>query len=572
MRPVSRVITEEEYYNLSASERKLVSERLDEQINTASWKRFAKEYADQSMEKQYQMSQQRFTQFVDLNALNAFAGFGAFREMISPLANIERRGFGRAEESIVDTALRNMSRTDFVEGVKYDKSAQEELRNAQEAAIKQLTSQTTAYKEQEALTRPFNQMVKSTYNNFIQTLSKSGALYDDLVSYLSQGNPRGFLDLSQQMTGFNVQAIMQNRITTQNQGVMGITGPTTFGASGPGAVGPSFNFGYTQGPRGTMQYVRNFMNAPELPLFNPATILSTIMQGVQANTEIVQRNIQFGRQMRDSEINNKRSLEDINRDGMRNLEDIHRNYTRNMLQLTQQAEASKRFDTASFYTNAIAANIPENERNRITAAREQGRQKASHFEEADVAGYLKSPDGMQDTELQAAYAEYEAVPWTDYNAKQAAWRKVMDLVGARRTAAKNRMDSATTTEEKSAATAQYELLTSNPERGISYRKHVDDWANSELDKAQRRQQLTIQRTDLEREGTRLQERQPALQRQLAEAKTPEEMKAAQDAIEDNQLAIERNSEALAQNAREFSSLTATTTLWADHWAEAEKIY
>ena len=566
---VSQVISDQQFIDLDVGQQQRITQELNDQINQASWKRFAKEYTDQAMEKQFQISQQRFTQYVDLNALNSLAGMNSVRSMINPMVNLDKVGTGRANEDLTTASLRAMEKTIFVEGVKYDRKGTEELRTAQANAVKTLEAQITAFREQEELTRPFNLALKGTYNNFIQTLRSAGVQYENIVTFLSQGNPRGFLDISQQMSGFNLQTIMQNRITTQNQNIMGITGPTTMG-TGPIPVGSSFNFGYTTGPQGTLRFAKDFMKAPELSLFNPATIASVIMQGVQANTEIVQRNVQFGRQLRDADLSNRRSIEDINRNGMRTLEDIHRNYTRNMVQLAQQAELQKRAGTASFYTNATAANIPQSEKDRITALREQGQQKASHIEQADVAGYLKTPEGMQDTELQAAYAEYEAVPWTDYTAKEAAWQKVKGMIDSRQSAAEARMNNATDPKERSAAQMQLGYLSENYDRGAQYRKYVDDMANQQLEFASKRQQLTRNRGDLERERTRLEQQAPALQKRLAEARTPEEIQAANDALEENRVSLEKNSEALAQNAREMDSVTITAPLWADNWREAGK--
>jgi len=579
MGTVSSVMDLQQFYDLSKEQRDSVAKQLDEAINTPSWKRFATEYTDQAMEKQFAMSQQRFTTFVDNTALNSLAGMNP-GQLSSSVFGFRSTGTGRALEDPLDSegnpvsalvapSLRAMSRTIFNEGVDYDESGKEKLKTAQEQAVKSLEQQIVAYREQEDLTRPFNLALKSTYSNFIQTLQKSAGGYSDIMTYLSQGNPRGFLDVSQQMSGFNMQSIMQNRITTQNQGVMGI-GSVAAGTSGPIATGRSFNYGYTTGPQGTIQYARDFMRAPERSLFNPAAIESVIMQGVQANTEIVQRNLDFSRKLRDAELANRRAIEDINLNGMRSLEDIHRTYTRNMIQLAQQSETSKRLGTAQFYTGAVAANIDPNEKARITASREQGQQKASHIEQADVGTYLKSSDGMQDTELQKAYAEYQATPFTNATVKEASWKKVMDIVQVRRSQTKARMENATEVPERSAAEAQFGLLSDNYDRGQQYRKYVDDMYNQQMEFAGRRKQLGINRVDLEREGGRLREKTPELAMQLGKARTPEEIRAARNAIEDNNVAIQKNSEALAQNARELESVTITAPLWADNWREAGK--
>jgi len=577
--PVTKVMDRETFFNLNEDQQIDVAKQLNDAINTPSWKRFAKEYADQAMEKQAAMSQQRFTTYVDNTALNSLAGMNP-GQLSSSVFGFRSTGTGRALEDPLDgdgnpisplvaPSIRALTRTKFAEGVNYDESGKENLKNAQAEAVKSLEQQIVAYREQEELTRPFNLALKSTYSNFIQTLQKSGTQYGNIMTYLSQGNPRGFLDVSQQMSGFNVQSIMQNRITTQNSAVMGI-GSVAAGTSGPVPTGRSFNYGYTTGPQGTIQYARDFMRAPERSLFNPAAIESVIMQGVQANTEIVQRNLDFGRKLRDAEIANRRALEDINRNGMRSLEDIHRNYTRNMIQLAQQSETSKRLGTAQFYTGAVAANIDPNEKARITASREQGQQKASHIEQADVGTYLKSSDGMQDTELQKAYAEYQATPFTNATVKEESWKKVMDIVQVRRSQTKARMENATEVPERSAAEAQFGLLSDNYDRGQQYRKYVDDMYNQQMEFAGRRKQLGINRVDLEREGGRLREKTPELAMQLGKARTPEEIRAARNAIEDNNVAIEKNSEALAQNARELESVTITAPLWADNWREAGK--
>ena len=580
MNSVTSVMDPQQFIDLNTDQRASVTKQLSDAINTPSWKRFAKEYADQAMEKQAAMSQQRFTQFVDSTALNSLAGMNPGQLNNSVFGPVRNRT-GRTSERVVDSegnsisplvapSIRALELTKFAEGVNYDESGKENLKNAQAEAVKTLEQQIVAYREQEELTRPFNLALKGTYSHFIQTLQNSSSEYNNIMTYLSQGNPRGFLDISQQMSGFNQQSIMQNRITTQNAAVMGIGNLTAMGTSGPTPTGRSFNYGYTAGPQGTLQYARDFMRAPERSLFNPAAIESVIMQGVQANTEIIQRNIQFGRQMRDADINNRRAIEDINRNGMRSLEDIHRTYTRNMIQLAQQSETSKRLGTAQFYTTAVAANIDPSEKARITASREQGQQKASHIEQADVGTYLKTTAGQQDTELQDAYAAYQAIPWTNYAEKETSWKKVMELVGARKAAAEARMNNATTPPERSKAQEEFGLLSNNYDRGQQYRKYVDDMYNQQIEFAGRRKQLGINRVDLEREGVRLREKAPELALQLGKARTPEEIKAARNAIEDNNVAIQKNSEALAQNARELESVTITAPLWADNWREAGK--
>jgi endonuclease YncB( thermonuclease family) len=570
----NRVIDTQTYYGLSDSQKDEVNSQLIAVSSRANFQRFAKEYTDQSMEKLYQLTQQRFTQFTDANAVNALTAYNAPDRSIQALManNYGMPNFTQltTRQRIEQNAMQVLNRSQFVDGVEYDKSAGDNIRNAQSQAVKILLSQIQAYKEQEDITRQFNIQVKGTYSNFVQTMMNAADGGEMLTTYLSQGNPRGFLELSQQMSGFNVQSSLQDRVLMNNANLFGYNNLTTFGASGPGFIAPSYNMGYTMGPRGTIKFSEDLLSDPSKMLYNPATIQSVIMQAAQANTELVNRNIQFGFRMRDADINRNRSLEDINRNGMRTLEDIHRSYTRNMIQLTQQAEAQKRQGTASFYTNAVGANVSASEKARITAKREQGQQEASHIGQADVGGYLKTPEGMQDTELQAAFAEYQAVPWTDAVVKEAAWTKVMNLLQSRRTAAKTRYENATTTDEKSAAQRQLGYLDINPDREVNYRKYVDDMANQELDFAARKEQAVRNRDDLQRERRRLEQQGPELQKRLAEAKTPEEIRSAQDAIEDNRVSLEKNSQALQQNANEIDAVTKTAPLWADSWREAGK--
>ena len=570
----NRVIDEQTYYGLSDSQKDEVNSQLIAVSSRANFQRFAKEYTDQSMEKLYQLTQQRFTQFTDANAVNALTAYNAPDRSVQALManNYGMPNFTQltTRQRIEQNAMQVLNRSQFVDGVEYDKSAGDNIRNAQAQAVKILLSQIQAYKEQEDITRQFNIQVKGTYSNFVQTMMNAADGGEMLTTYLSQGNPRGFLELSQQMSGFNVQSSLQNRVLMNNANLFGYNNPTTFGVSGPGYIAPSYNMGYTMGPRGTLKFSEDLLSDPSKMLYNPATMQSVAMQAAQANTELVNRNIQFGFRMRDANINHNRSLEDINRNGMRTLEDIHRNYTRNMLQLTQQAEAQKRQGTASFYTNAVGANVSASEKARITAKREQGQQEASHIGEADVGGYLKTPEGMQDSELQTAFAEYNAVPWDNYEVKQAAWKKVTDLLGSRRAAAQARFDNATNTDEKSAAQLQLGYLGRSPDREMNYRKYVDEMANQELDFAARKEQALRNRDDLQRERRRLEQQGPELQKRLAEAKTPEEMRSAQDAIEDNRVALEKNSQALQQNANEIEAVTKTAPLWADSWREAGK--
>jgi len=570
----NRVIDEQTYYGLSDSQKDEVNSQLIAVSSRANFQRFAKEYTDQSMEKLYQLTQQRFTQFTDANAVNALTAYNAPDRSVQALManNYGMPNFTQltTRQRIEQNAMQVLNRSQFVDGVEYDKSAGDNIRNAQAQAVKILLSQIQAYKEQEDITRQFNIQVKGTYSNFVQTMMNAADGGEMLTTYLSQGNPRGFLELSQQMSGFNVQSSLQNRVLMNNANLFGYNNPTTFGVSGPGYIAPSYNMGYTMGPRGTLKFSEDLLSDPSKMLYNPAIMQSVAMQAAQANTELVNRNIQFGFRMRDADINRNRSLEDINRNGMRTLEDIHRSYTRNMIQLTQQAEAQKRQGTASFYTNAVGANVSASEKARITAKREQGQQEASHIGQADVGGYLKTPEGMQDTELQAAFAEYQAVPWTDAVVKEGAWTKVMNLLQSRRTAAKTRYENATTTDEKSAAERQLGYLDINPDREVNYRKYVDEMANQELDFAARKEQALRNRDDLQRERRRLEQQGPELQKRLAEAKTPEEMRAAQDAIEDNRVSLQKNSEALQQNSNEIEAVTKTAPLWADSWREAGK--
>jgi hypothetical protein len=132
------------------------------------------------------------------------------------------------------------------------------------------------------------------------------------------------------------------------------------------------------------------------------------------------------------------------------------------------------------------------------------------------------------------------------------------------------MKNATEVPERSAAEEQFGLLSQNYDRGQQYRKYVDDMYNQQMEFAGRKKQLGINRVDLEREGVRLREKSPDLVKQLGKARTPEEIRDARNAIEDNNVAIQKNSEALAQNARELDSVTITAPLWADNWREAGK--
>ena len=221
MEPVTKVIDVNSFFKLNEDQQADVQKQLEDAINTPSWKRFAKEYSDQAMEKQAAMSQQRFTTYVDNTALNSLAGMNP-GQLSSSVFGFRSAGYGRAVEDPLDDkknpisplvapSIRALTRTKFAEGVNYDESGKEALKDAQAQAVKSLEQQIVAYREQEDLTRPFNLALKSTYSNFIQTLQKSGGEYGNIMTYLSQGNPRGFLDVSQQMSGFNMQSIMQEK-------------------------------------------------------------------------------------------------------------------------------------------------------------------------------------------------------------------------------------------------------------------------------------------------------------------------------------------------------------------------
>jgi hypothetical protein len=366
-----------------------------------------KKYNDAAIEKRQQLRYQRVNNVMDYASTMAFANLPTNQAMPAN-ATAGERAYALTLGSSIDASNSGNAK------------AIEEQKAAAENAARNFEAEANVNKEQSSLRAKNNALFDSTLLHLTVAMKRAGEGFDTIYEKMSAGDPNFLLSYMNKMTGIDYQSTMQQYQLLPGQSTRAATGP---GLTGYNQIGPSAQFGYSQGPRGTMQYVSDVTsNATMMGQMNGGEMMSMIMMASNAQTELVRRNIQQGHQMRDLAIQNARSIEDINRNAMLSLIGIHRNYTNQMLLMQQQDETSKRLQHATVQELVnTSPNLTPEQRAGFDARLQIGYHTRNNLDQFNLKNYLKlhpEDTAMADwqTKLQAAGPEgsdaYQAM-WKD---------------------------------------------------------------------------------------------------------------------------------------------------------------
>lgn len=334
-----------------------------------------KKYNDASIEKRQQLRYQRVNNVMDYAAEMTFAGVGANQSLASN-ATAGERAYALTLGSSIDASKSG------------NEKAIEEQKAAADNAQRNYAAESGVLKEQASMRARHNAMFDSTLLHLTQSMKLAGDGFDTIYEKMSAGDPNFLISYMNKMTGIDYQSTMQQYQLLPGQMTRAATGP---GLTGYNQIGPSVQFGYSQGPRGTMQYVSDATsNATMMGQMNGGEMMSMIMMASNAQTELVRRNIQQGHQMRDLAIQNARSIEDINRNAMIGLLGIHRNYTNQMLLMQQQDEATKRTQKATLQELVnTSPNLTPEQRAGYDARLQTGYHTRNNLNQFNLLNYLK---------------------------------------------------------------------------------------------------------------------------------------------------------------------------------------
>lgn len=565
-----------EFANMSTRERMSVMTQLQAQIlNPQNFKIQAKEYTNQMLEETMQLRQKRFNTVVEANAMNAIAGLG----------------YGNARLSVEDRALGMLKRQEIGGGVTQDKDAAAELETAQRNAVAKLQELAKAYAEQAQATLANTVMYNSTFANLASSIAMNSSSFNDMLNIMGQGDPFFAQKYFRQMSGVDFMSVLQNGIVNpfSQTGVMGFKDMRSsvydaglgfqFTAGRGGAM--QFSNAYTQGPRGAIAFAQDAQsNGVFGQIMNPQQYFQSIIApAINGQTELARRGIQQGNQMRDLQRQQNYTLEDITRNGMRQLEQIHRTYTRNMYQLALNNEITKRMTRANSYQSILAADISEEDRNSLLAFMAQGEQTIRHAEQGDVTNFLKSTDltGDDINALIAAEQAYQATPFTDPDAKEAAQIARMNAAEPVKQRLQALIDAETDPVKKSEYMSQLALLGKDPARAAALEPIFVNEMQRRLGDATLGRAVEYQREDAAYEASKR-----PLQRQVLLKNIDDAYKAdkkdpvayalgiaqAEQAYKDFERAGVLAGRALAATERPLAAATAAAPLWEDAFTTA----
>ena len=542
---------------------------LDQLGSLRNYSQPAKEYQDQAMGKMVGLRNQRFTSFMDANALNAM--FMGSDNTTSPIGL-------RGTSGVKAAALNMLDQSYFIKNNAGDQGQINEVRSAQTAAVDAMLEQARAFKEQADMARPFTTLYKSTFANLIMGMNIAKENFQQIFDTMGQGNPLFAIDFAKQSTGLDWKQSIASQLYVPGFNQQGVVDPTQSGFPlRPGLMAGTFQVPYATGPRASIRYANDLLNDKKTTgMLNPAEMLNIFQSAAQGQTEIVRRQIQFNNQMRDLNLNHNRALEDIARNGMRQLEDIHTNYTRQMIQLTQQNEISKRMDRASVNKNIESADITQADRVQAHVVQESGQMFARHAGQSNPQGFLARVQGTalendpQVVALREALAKYNSISYDNSGAKQAAWDKVIEARNPLEGRIKQMMQGANPTD-----TANYEsylaLLGRDPAREAQAQTYSNQRTSQFVETAAERKSLLKQKEDLlyQQSGEGLTRRQ--LQKSMQDANAsgdPLQIAAAKKAMDDFDINSQKTADAIALVSQKLSAISNTSEMFADAWTEA----
>lgn len=426
------VMNAETAATLTAEQIAYASAAISQQLaNPTDYKREAKTFSDNAMDRMFQRRQQRVDTVLMANARQSLMGLGPVaREVEDKKGNktIVVDGVGSMDgpmtglspfdtrSPVITTidispesmAVRELNNSGLMpENRQSGTDTVKELTEAQKAAVREQQDIIRTNRMMARATAPEMQLYQSGFSNFVMAMAGAGSSAEKLsqeflntMDMMSQGNARYGIEIAQQVTGLNYSNLIQMQFTPMlrqqdgsfvNQPGSTLLSPNGGQYSGTGAA----MMPYTSGPRGTIQYTRDLFRPDATGVRQgllgvaPGEFSQLAMNAANANAQLQRQALNNAIQERDMNKNHMRTLEDITRGGMRQLESIHLNYTRQMVQMTSQAELVKRMNRANMARSIAVADIYESDRTRISQIAYAGDQRAMHLGQGRSDLFLK---------------------------------------------------------------------------------------------------------------------------------------------------------------------------------------
>lgn len=535
---------------------------LPENQNRSTYYEEAKKYSDALLDESTKLRESLFVGLTSNAALVSFTGVGqTAAEKYTPPdmpETVDTGTTGQAESSSQQYSLEDKALA-FTSGFEIDASKSENdtainaLKTATKQNIDKIKSSAQAFEQLAASTYAFDVQFKSTFRNFADAVVAAGDNARTIMMNMGQGNPRFALDHVGQLTGIDFkQLALQYQILPGMQ-----TRPST--------NGQTTTYGYTQGPAGTLKFVKDFMQNPDfMSQFKESELLQVFNMATGASTQLAQRGMQQNWQMQDMAKNNARSIEDINRNGMNSLISIHRGYVQQMLVMASQAEVNKRMSEATTQEAINIAEIPEEQRREIDAKDKLERSQVEHLAQFNIAGYLETKTGKADTEMQDLFKELQTKGPENSPEYEEFWKtRIIPARNARKDAALARSkDQSLSPEERRDAENEYIELNDNPDRALKGYQWVDERTRERLRRAAgiRQQEKNLEGLRLQRSGLLLTQQKLNEDMQKANGDPIAQANIGQS-IAENERAIRENGDAMDAATRTINALRDTQDKW-----------
>jgi hypothetical protein len=516
----------------------------------------AKKFLDLKMEQKQQLRMTRFTNLTESTGLMAFTGAITNKD-VTPSSSPETRALSYLRGSSIDPS----GSGDATAGTAIGTAVTEQVKMVQLSA--------DVFYEQAQTTYKFDAQFKSTARNFLDSMERSGEDFDTIIKTMGQGNPRFFMDYMTQMMGVNYKSQMQQYGLMPGQMPTPATGP---GLQGFNQIGPSVEFGYSQGPRGTLQMAQDTFNNGELMgSMSAGDMMSVIMQASGAQTQLVQRNIQQSHQARDLAIQNARSIEDINRNGMISLENIHRSYTRQMLIMAQQDEVNKRLNAVGLQELInTAPNLTPEQRDRYNVRLQNEKAAADHLMQFNIRGYLdKNPE---DTVVQGYMGQLEAAGGEGTAAYEEIWKnQLMPYIQGKRASLEEQIKTEKDPEKKADLQRQLIEIGERPDLAQRLRETQGSALRRDVMRDQNQATETVSLADARRSLGELNFARSNILKEMAEpGKTPEELTKLTMALDSNDASIKATERQITNLTTSLTGSQSVINAWAESTDEAIK--
>lgn len=551
-----RRLSQQEISKLTAPQANKYFDELRRMFESpATYQVEAKQYTDQQFEERMQRRQKGFSTFMEQLALNNAMGL-----------------FGGKPLSGAQLANRQFNKSTFLAAGLYDPNAQTALKTAAEESVKAFDDVSKYNKQMAETMAPYVTAFQTTFANYVNAFKGAGDGADQLRNYLSNGDPMFALNEMRRISGLDWRSLVNQQMFLPQTSQFQLQRPSPIVAQGIDRLN-GYQMPFTSGPRGRLAYANSILNNSSVTsLMNPSEMLNLFNMGIQAQTELAQRNMQYNIQMRDMALNHNRQLEDITRNAFRQLEGIHLNATRQMVQAVQQRELTKRQSLAQTYSQLGSADISEADRRRIDSTAQAAKKFADQAEQSNPAAFLRY-EGRYTSEntqlLDQAFAAYDATPVTDLAKRDSTWKTVMkyrDLVVAELEKEMQTADPA----RKASLQAQRALLGRDPERGAQAQAFADQQISTLMQQAENRKALEKRRDDLMRQkqysGLEYQSLMQNLQ-QAQQTGDPLQIQQATRALADFNFQQKALDNELQLVNRQLKNLIDVAPLWSDFWTE-----